>query len=214
MSDASTAQLSFFNQLLGQPPHAWRPEPQPAAPALKAPRAQPAMAIRSHLEGMTAGDVQRALEGLPAPGDYQVVVKALKYRTRPNLSAVCEFDVRRIVLRVPEPFRPFDEIVYHAARRKPGPGWTFEWVSETVPFRQRREVLRFLYCHEWMHWYLREMLGRRSGAETACDRFALRNFRRPKVEIADAVAALAYRGLPPAGSTATVVHGREDPLAA
>jgi hypothetical protein len=164
------------------------------------------MALRSDLEGFTVEDARRALEGLPPPGDYQVVVKPLRYRTRPNLSALCEFDVRRIVLRVPEPFRQFDEIVYHAARRKPGPGWTFEWVSETVQFRQRREVLRFLYCHEWMHWYLREMLGRRSGAETACDRFALRNFRRPKVEIADAIAALAYRGLPPGPTSAAVVH--------
>jgi hypothetical protein len=40
------------------------------------------------------------------------------------------------------------------------------------------------------------VLGRRSGAETACDRFALRNFQRPQVVVADAVAALAYRGLP------------------
>jgi hypothetical protein len=214
MSDASTAQLSFFNQLLGQPAYGWRPDLQPLPPDLAAAPPQAAMAIRSDLPAMTAGEAGRALEGLPAPGDYQVVVKALRYRTRPNLSALCEFDRRRIVLRVPEPFQPFDENVYHATRRKPGPGWTFEWVSETVPFRQRREVLRFLYCHEWMHWYLREMLGRRSGAETACDRFALRNFRRPKVEIADAVAALAYRGLPPAGRKATVVHGREDPLAA
>jgi hypothetical protein len=155
----------------------------------------PTIKIRSALDGFTAEDAASALEGLPAPGDYEVVVKALRYRSHPSLSALCEFDVRRIVLRVPEPFQPWNEIVYHAAKRKPGPGWTFEWVSDTVPFRQRREVLRFLYCHEWMHWYLREMLGRRSGAETACDRFALRNFQRPQVGIADAVAALAYRGL-------------------
>jgi len=213
MSDVSAAQLSFFDRLWHAPAYGWQPG-QTQVPDLTASPRQPTLALRSDLKGMTAREARRALEGLPAPGDYQVVIKALRYRTRPNLSALCEFDARRIVLRVPEPFLPFDEIVYHAARRKPGPGWTFEWVSETVPFRQRREVLRFLYCHEWMHWYLREKLGRRSGAETACDRFALRNFRRPKVEIADAVAALAYRGLPPAGTTATVVHGREDPLVA
>jgi hypothetical protein len=195
MSDMSTAQLTFFGDLARVPVLGWRPA-----------KAAAAFPIRSQLEGFTAGEVRRALEGLPGPGDYQVVVKALRYRSRPSLSALCEFDVRRIVLRVPEPFRPFDEVVYHAARRKPGPGWSFEWVSETVPFRQRREVLRFLYCHEWMHWYLREMLGRRSGAETACDRFALRNFRRPKVGIADAVAALAYRGLPSQPTTSTVAH--------
>jgi TPR repeat protein len=156
--------------------------------------------IISALDGFTAEDAARALAGLPPPGDYEVVVKALRYRAHPSLSALCEFDVRRIVLRVPEPFQPWNEVVYHAARRKPGPGWTFEWVSDTVPFRQRREVLRFLYCHEWMHWYLREVLGRRSGAETACDRFALRNFQRQQVVIADAVAALAYRGLPSAAT--------------
>jgi hypothetical protein len=41
-----------------------------------------------------------------------------------------------------------------------------------------------------MHWYLRERLGRRSAAETTCDRFALRNFRRATVTLADAQAAL------------------------
>ena len=192
MSDAPAAQMTVFRMLAEAPGQAWRRTPQscvanPVGMGIK---------IRSELEGFSTEDAPRALDGLPSPGDYQVVVKALRYRSRPSLSALCEFDLRRIVLRMPEPFRPFDETVYHAARRKPGPGWAFEWVSETVPFRQRREVLRFLYCHEWMHWYLREMLGRRSGAETACDRFALRNFRRPQVVIADAVTALAYRGLP------------------
>jgi hypothetical protein len=213
MADTYTTQLSFYGNLFPVPGDAWRPVPEAIARCPEAPQA-PSIAIRSDLKEFTAEEANRALEGLPAPGDYQVVVKALRYRTRPHLSALCEFDARRIILRLPEPFRPFDEMVYHAAGRKPGPGWTFEWVSETVPFRQRREVLRFLYCHEWMHWYLREMLGRRSGAETACDRFALRNFRRPRVEIADAVAALAYRGLPPAGSTAAVVHSHGGPIAA
>jgi hypothetical protein len=34
------------------------------------------------------------------------------------------------------------------------------------------------------------MRGRRAGAETACDRFALRNFRRRAVTVGDAVEAL------------------------
>ena len=54
-------------------------------------------------------------------------------------------------------------------------------------------MLRFVYLHEWLHWYLREMVGRRSGAETACDRFALRNFRRRQVTLDDAREAI--RGL-------------------
>jgi hypothetical protein len=69
----------------------------------------------------------------------------------------------------------------------------FAWLSEKVRFRTRREVLRFVYLHEWLHWYLREMHGRRSGAETACDRFALRHFRRRQVTVVDALEAI--RGL-------------------
>lgn len=64
----------------------------------------------------------------------------------------CEFDIRRIMVRIPEPFRPFDELVYHRARRKPRAGMRFKWVSENVAFRTRRDVLRFVYRHEWLHW--------------------------------------------------------------
>ena len=148
------------------------------------------MAIRSHLDGFPVADARRALAGLPAPGDYKVLVTPLRYRKSPSLSALCEFDERRIVLRVPEPFRPFNELVYHSARREPVPGMRFIWVSENVSFRTRRDVLRFLYCHEWLHWYLREVLGRRAMAEAACDRFALRNFRRREVTDDDVMAAV------------------------
>ena len=146
--------------------------------------------IRSDLAGLKVSDVRRALSGLPSPGDYRIVVKPLRYRTRPNLSGLCEFDVGRIIVRVPEPFRPFNELVYISARRKPGAGMKFAWAAEKVRFRTRRDVLRFVYLHEWLHWYLREMQGRRSGAETACDRFALRNFRRRQVTVDDALEAL------------------------
>jgi hypothetical protein len=148
------------------------------------------MSIRSDLPRLKVADVRRALSGLPSPGDYRVVVKPLRYRARPSLSGLCEFDMGRIIVRVPEPFRPFSELVYINARRKPGDGMRFAWLSERVRFRTRRDVLRFVYLHEWLHWYLREMRGRRAGAETACDRFALRNFRRRQVTVADAVEAL------------------------
>ena len=162
-----------------------------AALARAAPRAHTmGMSIRSDLPGYGVADARRALAGLPSPGDYRVVIKPLRYRTRPSLSALCEFDLGRIILRVPEPFRPFAELVYFNARRKPGAGMRFSWVAEKVRFRTRREVLRFLYCHEWLHWYLREVQGRRAGAETACDRFALRNFRRRRVTVDDAMDAL------------------------
>jgi hypothetical protein len=151
------------------------------------------MVIRSELPGLTNAEAQRILNGLPPTGDYEVVVKPLRYRTRPHLAARCEFEEQRIVLQVPVPFRAFREPVVFAARRKRGHEIRFAWAAETVLFRRRREVLRFLYCHEWMHWYLYEALGKRSSAETACDRFTLRNFRRLRVSTADADLALRRR---------------------
>lgn len=148
------------------------------------------LSIRSELPGLKVAGVRRALSGLPSPGDYRVVIKPLRYRTRPHLAGLCEFDVGRIIVSVPLPFRPFDELVYVSARRKRGAGMKFAWLSEKVRFRTRRDVLRFVYLHEWLHWYLREMQGLRAGAETACDRFALRNFRRRQVSVDDAVEAL------------------------
>src|ERR1700687_4568155 len=144
------------------------------------------MVIRSELAGLTDTDARRALSGLPRAGDYAVVVMPLRYRTQPHLAARCEFEDRRIVLQVPVPFRTFKEPVLFAALRKRGHGIRFAWAAETVSFRLRRDVLRFLYCHEWMHWYLFEELGKRSAADTACDRVALRNFRRPRVSVTDA----------------------------
>src|SRR5919201_1841010 len=133
------------------------------------------------------------LDGLPESDGYRVVVAPLRYRSRPHLAARTEFDTRRIVLQVPTPFLPFGEIVPYAARRVPGKRLRFVWLTEGVTFRGAREVLRFLYCHEWMHWYLRERLGRKSAAETACDRFALWNYRRPEVTEEDARAALSRK---------------------
>jgi len=152
------------------------------------------VAIRSELPGYSTAAARRALEGLPRC-DYEVVIKPLRYRWGPHLAARCEFEERRIVLQVPIPFKPFREPVIYAARRKRGTGMRFAWASETVYFRGRRDVLRFLYCHEWMHWYLYEVLGKGSSAETACDRFALRNFRRRYVTTEDADAALKRRPL-------------------
>jgi len=152
------------------------------------------MAIRSELAGFSTAEARRALEGLPRC-DYEVVVTSLRYRWAPHLAARCEFEERRIVLQVPIPYKPFREPVIYAARRKRGEGMRFAWASETVFFRGRRDVLRFLYCHEWLHWYLYEVLGKGSSAETACDRFALRNFRRRYVTADDADAALKRRSL-------------------
>jgi hypothetical protein len=148
------------------------------------------MRLKSLLPEVPAQQAKLMLAGLPEAPGYQVIIKALRYRTGPHLSAWTEFDDHRITLQLPQPFLPFGEIVPYAARRLPGKGMRFIWLSEGVTFRRPREVLRFLYLHEWMHWYLRERLGQRSAAETACDRFALRNYRRRMVTHIDAAAAL------------------------
>ncbi|HEV2415442.1 MAG TPA: hypothetical protein VGX27_11580 [Candidatus Dormibacteraeota bacterium] len=159
------------------------------------------MAIRSELAGYGTGEARRALEGLPRC-DYDVVITSLRYRFSPHLAARCEFEDRRIVLQVPIPFKPFREPVIYAARRRRGGGMRFAWASETVYFRGRRDVLRFLDCHEWMHWYLHEVLGKASSAETACDRFALHNFRRRYVTTDDADVALKRRSRQSVGALA------------
>ncbi len=130
------------------------------------------------------------LAGLPPAGDYRVHVIYLRYRSKPHLSAWTDFDAKTITIQIPEPFFPFGEAVPYAAKRRPGKRIRFIWLTEGVTFRTERQVLRFLYCHEWMHWYLKEVLGRKSAAETTCDRFALRNYRRREVTIEDADAAL------------------------
>ena len=152
------------------------------------------MQVHSELSGLSSAQARKILAGLPRC-DYEVVVKPLRYRSGPHLAARCEFEERRIVLQVPVPWRAFKEPVIYAARRKRGGGMRFAWASETVFFGSRRDVLRFLYCHEWMHWYLHEVLEKGSSAETACDRFALRNFRRRYVTTDDADAALRRRPL-------------------
>lgn len=151
------------------------------------------MRVRSDVPGMTADSAQKALVGLPAAHGYTIIVKPLRYREKPHLSAWTDFDDQSITLQMPEPFFPFGEVVPYAARRRPGKGMRFIWLTEGVTFATPRQVLRFLYLHEFMHWYLRERLGKKSAAETACDRFALRNYRRRVVTEADADAALARR---------------------
>ena len=151
------------------------------------------MRVRSSCPELPAERVRRALSGLPEAQRYAIEVKPLRYRQRPHLSAWTDFSERTITLQVPEPFLPFGEVVPYGAQRRPGKGLKFIWLTEGVTFRTEREVLRFLYLHEWMHWYLREQLGKKSAAETACDRFALRNYRRRVVTADDADAALIRR---------------------
>ncbi|MGE5460113.1 MAG: hypothetical protein ACM3WR_05740 [Solirubrobacterales bacterium] len=152
------------------------------------------MRITSRVDGLPSARVRTMLAGLPAAAGFEVVVKPLRYRHRPHLAALTDFEQRTIVLQVPEPFYPFGEVVPYAAKRRPGPRIRFIWLTEGITFRTPREVLRFLYLHEWMHWYLERHHGWGTSAETTCDRFALRNYRRKKVTVQDASAAMRRNG--------------------
>ncbi len=141
------------------------------------------MVIRSTLQGFSPSRVRTILAGLPPAKGYIVEVKPLRYRTEPHLAGLCDYETRVITLQVPEPFRPFrQQIPYRAqrlrARGARGDAFRFRWFPRNMLFRTKTDVLRFLYCHEFYHYFLHEHLGRKGSAETACDRFALEHFRR------------------------------------
>jgi hypothetical protein len=125
------------------------------------------MAVRSVLPTHPPFRVREVLRGLPTATGYTVTVKALRYRTRPHLQAFTYWDKPEIVIQVPEPFHPFRELVDLGSRGMP-----------LVYFRNRREVIRFLYLHEFCHWWLYLTHGWGTSAEIACDRYAFANFRR------------------------------------
>jgi len=152
--------------------------------------------LTSDLPNLPPAIVMQHLDGLPPATGYSLHVKPLRYRDRPHLSAWTDFEERSITLQVPDPFFPFGEVIPYAAKRRPGTGsrsFRFIWLSEGITFRDPCEVLRFLYLHEWMHWFLKERLGRKSHAETACDRFALRNYTLSVVSEEHAHEALRRR---------------------
>jgi hypothetical protein len=154
-----------------------------------------AMEVSSTCPEVPAAAVRRAIAGLPPADGYALRVIPLRYRgERPHLSGWTDFETRTITVQIPDPFHPFGEVVPYGAVRRPGRTLRFIWLTEGVTFRTTREVVRFLYLHEWMHWFLKERLDRKSHAETVCDRFALRNYRRRSVTIGDAEAALRRNG--------------------
>jgi hypothetical protein len=150
--------------------------------------------VTSELPDLSVDTVKSYLSGLPRADGYSIRITPLLYYDRPHLSAWTDFEEGSITLQVPDPFYPFGEVIPYSAKRRPGSeskSFRFVWLSEGITFNEPREVIRFLYLHEWMHWFLKERLGRKSHAETACDRFALRNYQRTRVTEDHARAALA-----------------------
>lgn len=148
-------------------------------------RARPVgrMVIRSTLPEFPPARIRSILAGLPPARGYTVEVKPLRYRTAPHLAGLCEYESRLITVQVPEPFRPFRQRIPYRAKRIKAHGarsdpFRFRWFYRDVLFRTKTDVIRFLYCHEYFHYHLYELLGQKGSAETACDRFALEHFRR------------------------------------
>jgi hypothetical protein len=140
------------------------------------------MVVRSRLPEFPVMRLRAILADLPKAHGYRLDVRPLRYRTGPHLQALCDYANKTITVQVPEPFRPFRQrIPYRAQRIKTraarGDPFAFRWFYRNVLFRTKTEVIRFLYCHEYYHYYLHVVLGRKGAAETACDRFALQHFR-------------------------------------
>ena len=148
-----------------------------AVPLSPLARCWAAIAVRSRATGVPADTLRRWLADLPPPPGFAVSARPLRYREAPHLAAFCWYDEHLIELQMPEPFVAWDERVYTRAQRRPGRQLRFRWFHTTVRFRSRREVLRFLYCHEFYHWYLKEVRGGKGAAETACERLALAHIR-------------------------------------
>lgn len=148
------------------------------------------MRLVSKHHAFTADEFGEMIAGLPDAEGYEVSLRPLRYRKSPHLAAETDYEEKTVVIRLPEPFFPFGDSVAYGAKRMKAKGLRFVWLSEGVTFRTPRDVIRFLYCHEWMHWFLHERLGRKGSAETTCDRFALRNYLRRSVSLDDAKAAL------------------------
>ena len=125
------------------------------------------MAVRSTLPSHPPLRVRETLRGLPMATGYVVTVKPLRYRSEPHLQAFTFWDHPEIVIQVPEPFYPFSEVVDLGALGRP-----------RVGFPTRRDVIRFLYLHEFCHWWLYLTHGWGAAAEVACDRYAFANYRR------------------------------------
>ena len=140
------------------------------------------MKIQSNLAEFSASRLRRILADLPRAKGYRLTVRPLRYRTSPHLQAECDYETKTITVQVPEPFRPFRQrIPYRAkrikSRRQRGNAFAFRWFYRNILFRTKTDVIRFLYCHEYYHYYLYEILHKKGSAETACDRFALEHFR-------------------------------------
>jgi hypothetical protein len=153
------------------------------APARQGPgRPLGPMAVRSTLPTHSSEKLREILRGLPMATGYRLTVKPLRYRTRPHLQAFTFWDRPEMVLQVPEPFVPFAEIVDLGSYGRP-----------LVQLRTRRDVIRFLYLHEFCHYWLFLVHGWGTAAEVQCDRYAYVNYRKRGIVLPPRIRARGER---------------------
>jgi len=140
------------------------------------------MAVRSSLPSHPPEKVRDVLRGLPMATGYRLAVKPLRYRTRPHLQAFTFWDRPEMILQVPEPFVPFAEVVDLGSRGRP-----------LGQFRTRRDVIRFLYLHEYCHYWLYLVHGWGTAAEVQCDRYAYQNYRKRGIVLPPRIRARGER---------------------
>ena len=140
------------------------------------------MAVRSALPTHSSEKVREILRGLPMATGYRLTVKPLRYRTRPHLQAFTFWDKPEMVIQVPEPFVPFAEIVDLGSYGRP-----------LVQLRTRRDVIRFLYLHEFCHYWLFLVHGWGTAAEVQCDRYAYASYRKRGVVLPPPIRARGER---------------------
>jgi hypothetical protein len=147
------------------------------------------MGVRSSLASHPPEKVRDVLRGLPMATGYRLWVKPLRYRTRPHLQAFTFWDRPEMVIQVPEPFVPFAEVVDLGSQGRP-----------LAQFRTRRDVIRFLYLHEFCHYWLYLVHGWGTSAEVQCDRYAHAGYRRRGVVLPPRIRARGMRLLERAAS--------------
>ena len=153
------------------------------------------MDVSSAVPDLPVEGVVTMLAGLPEPGDYSVHVRPLRYRDRPpprGLDGLRGSLHHVAAAGAVLPVRRDRALRRQAEEQQEGTRPRFIWLTEGITFRTPEEVLRFSYCHEWMHWWLKEVQGPpprpRPRATTS-----LHNFRRRAVTEDDALRSLKRR---------------------
>ena len=110
----------------------------------------------------------RSADGAPAgcwpaaeTDGFEIHVKPLRYREKASPGRADRLPHADHHAPGPRRCLPFGEVVAFGAKRRPGRSIRVHLADRSVDVSEpRAEVLRFLYLHEWMPWYLHRDHGR------------------------------------------------------